>query len=216
MTSASPLGAILAGGESRRYGSPKALAEVGGHRIIDRVVEGLSAVVAEMVVIANEPNLFEDLGLPIQPDARPGLGALGGLHAALLAAGTAGRPGVLTIACDMPFPPVALLRRLRDEAFGDGIEEAPDVVVPESRSRRGLEPLLGAYRTSCLAAIEHRLDEGDRRMIGFHEDVTVRRIPLTAVEDLCDPERAFLNVNTPADRDRAEGLAAVAEEEGRS
>ena len=201
-----PIGVILAGGESRRYGSPKALAEVGGRRIIDRAIEGMGAVVDDLLIIANEPDLFADLNLPTMPDARPGLGALGGLHAALLAAQAARRPGVLTMACDMPFPPTALLRRLRDECFGASGSQVPDAVVPESRGRRGIEPLLGAYRVSCLPAIEKSLDEGDRRMIGFHEETLVRRVPLTAVEALCDPERAFLNVNTPEDRERAERL----------
>ena len=215
-TASSPFGVILAGGESRRYGSPKALAEVDGRRIIDRVIEGMGAVVDNLLIMANEPDLFADVNLPTMPDRRPGLGALGGLHAALLAAQAAGRPGVLTIACDMPFPPTALLRRLRDECFGASGSQVPDVVVPESRGRRGMEPLLGAYRVSCIPAIEKSLDEGDRRMVGFHEEILLRRVPLADVEGLCDPETAFLNVNTPEDRERAERLTDVVQRESTS
>ena len=207
-----PYGVVLAGGESRRYGSPKALAEVGGVRIVDRVVAALESVVPDLLLSANEPGLFRDLGLPAVPDVRPGLGALGGIHTALLRAQEAGRPGILAVACDMPFPSRPLLRRLRDGAFGDlspgSAGTAPDLVVPESRGRRGVEPLFAAYRTTCLPAIENALDAGDRRMIGFHERVAARRVPLAEVESLCDPERAFLNVNTPAERERAERLAA--------
>lgn len=222
-----PFGVILAGGESRRYGSPKALADVGGARIIDRVVAALGEVVPDLILSANEPALFTDLAIPTFPDERPGLGALGGIHAALVHARAAGRPGVLAVACDMPFPCVPLLRRLRDEAFGapprppgddDGAADRPtaqptarelpsDVVVPESRGRRGIEPLFAAYAIACVPAIEARADAGDRRMISFHGDVRVVRIPLREVESLCDTERAFLNVNTPAERDRAERLA---------
>ena len=203
--SGGPLGAILAGGESRRYGSPKALATVGGARIIDRVVAALREVVPELIVSANAPDLFADLGLPIVPDERSGLGALGGVHAVLRRAEATGRPGVLAVACDLPFPCVPLLARLRDEAFGDA--PAVDVVVPESRGRRGIEPLFAAYGVGCLAAIEARMEAGDTRMISFHDDVRVHRIPLTEVAALCDPERAFLNVNTPGERDRADRLA---------
>lgn len=202
-----PFGAILAGGESRRYGSPKALATVGGVRIIDRVVDVLGRVAPELVLLANEPELFVDLGLPARPDVRPGLGALGGIHTALLWASEAGRPGVLAVACDMPFPCEPLLVRLRDEAFSPtGGAPRPDLVIPESRGRRGVEPLFAAYGIGCLGAIEERLARDDRRMIGFHEDVDARRIPVAEVEALCDPERAFLNVNTPAERERAERL----------
>lgn len=212
-----PYGAVLAGGESRRYGSPKALAFVDGARIIDRVVAALGRVTPELVVLANEPDLFEDLSLPTRPDVRPGLGALGGILTGLLWARADDRPGILAVACDMPFPSVALLERLRDEAWPPAWERAgfagtggppPDVVLPESRGRRGIEPLFAAYGVGCIAAIEARLDAGDRRMIGFHQDVRVRRVPLSQVEALCDPERAFLNVNTPDERDRAERLAA--------
>jgi molybdopterin-guanine dinucleotide biosynthesis protein A len=203
-----PFGAILAGGESRRFGSPKALATVGGVRIIDRVVEAVARVTAPLILLANEPDMFADLGLPSRPDVRPGLGALGGIHTALLWAREAGRTGVLAVACDMPFPCEPLLARLRDGAFRPVAgQDLPDVLVPESRGRRGVEPLCAAYGVGCIAAIEARLDVDDRRVIGFHEDVDARRVPIGEVEALCDPTRAFLNVNTPEDRDRAERLA---------
>ncbi|MGK7310647.1 MAG: molybdenum cofactor guanylyltransferase [Candidatus Longimicrobiales bacterium M2_2A_002] len=201
-----PLGAVLAGGESSRYGSPKALATVGGTRIIDRVVDTLRAVTPEIILSANEPALFRDLGLPIHADVREGLGPLGGIYTTLLRAREAGRPGILAVACDMPFPSTSLLTLLRATAFGPDADA--DLVLPASRGRRGVEPLFGAYRTTCLAAIDAALAEGDRRMIGFHERVETRTIPLDVVESLCDPERAFLNVNTPEDRARAERMAA--------
>lgn len=213
-----PLGAVLAGGESRRYGSPKALAEVGGSRLVDRVVDALRQVTPDLVVSANEPDLFRDLELPILTDERPGLGALGGIHAVLHRARADGRPGILAVACDMPFPCVPLLARLRDLAFGRHapgreLRRPPDVVVPESRGRRGVEPLFAAYGTGCIAAIEAAIEDGDRRMIGFHDRVRVARVPLAEVDSLCDPDRAFLNVNTPGERAAAESMT---DEGGRS
>ncbi|MBW3552247.1 MAG: molybdenum cofactor guanylyltransferase [Gemmatimonadetes bacterium] len=215
-----PFGAILAGGESRRYGAPKALADVGGRRIIDRVVDRLGGVCDDLVVIANDPDLFRDLGLPTRPDLRAGLGALGGIHAALAWAQKEGRPGIVAVACDMPFLSAPLLQRLHDLAFGEagaprgasGPEGGrPDLVVPESRGRRGVEPLCAAYATACLPAIEAQLDGGDSHVIGFYDDVRVHRLPLAEVDSLCDPERAFLNVNTPGERDRAERLAEASD-----
>jgi molybdopterin-guanine dinucleotide biosynthesis protein A len=201
-----PLGAIIAGGASTRYGAPKAHATVGGRRIVDRVAAALRTVAADLIVSANDPDMFADLGLPVYPDDRVDGGPLAGIETALRRARDAGRPGILAVAVDLPFPSVPLLERLRADAFADS---APDAVVPESPGRRGIEPLFAAYRTSCLPAIEATLEAGDRRMIGFHDRVTVRRIPLAEVTRLCDPERAFLNVNTPADRERAEALAAT-------
>lgn len=223
-----PVGAILAGGESRRYGAPKALAEVGGRRIIDRVIGALRSVSRDLVLVANDPDLFRDLGLPTRPDVHPGLGALGGIHTALRWAEEEGRPGVLAVACDMPFLSAPLLARLCGLAFGDGCvlpaELAgpgpgagvglPDLAIPESRGRRGVEPLCAAYRVTCLPAIEAQIARGDHHMIGFHDHVRVRRIPLDEVEALCDPDVAFMNVNTPAERDRAERIAAESSHAG--
>jgi len=219
-----PLGAILAGGESARYGSPKALATVGGRRIVDRVLHALVSVETEPVLLANEAELFEDLGLPVRPDIRPDLGALGGLHTALHWARESGRPGILAVACDMPFLEPALLSTLLDRGLGRHRRPVPnpgngarpgggrpgaDVVLPESRSRRGVEPLCAYYGTGCLGAIEAQVERHDHRLIGFHEDVRVATIALPDVERLGDPDILFMNVNTPEDRERAEVIAAT-------
>lgn len=200
-----PLGAVLAGGESSRYGAPKALATVGGARIVDRVIAALRHVTVEIAISANEPHLFADLGLPIYPDEREDLGPLGGIYTMLLRAREAGRPGILAVACDMPFPSIDLLARLRRQAFGSA--DPPDIVLPASTGPRGVEPLFAAYRAACLPSIEAAVADGDRRMIGFHERVAVHTISLHEVEAICDPARAFFNVNTPEDRDRAESMA---------
>ncbi len=51
-------GAVLAGGAARRYGGrPKGLFDVGGRRILDRVVEAVAAVTgAPPFLIANAPD----------------------------------------------------------------------------------------------------------------------------------------------------------------
>ncbi|MEJ2215034.1 MAG: molybdenum cofactor guanylyltransferase [Gemmatimonadota bacterium] len=198
-----PFGAILAGGENSRYGAPKALAPVGGERIIDRVVRALKGATPDLVLLANQPELFGDLRLPTRADLRPGLGALGGLHTALHWAREENRPGIVAVACDMPFLSAALLARMVDLAR----RHATDVVVPESGSRRGIEPLCAYYSTRCVEAVEAQLDRGDRRMIGFHDDVSVLRMPQSDVRRFGSPDTLFLNVNTRQDRERADRIA---------
>ena len=207
-----PLGAILAGGRNSRYGSHKALAEVGGERIALRVRAALETVAEPVVLVANEPGVYASLGLPMRPDARAGLGPLGGIHTALLWARELDAPAVVAVACDMPFVPAELLRWLAAAARETGAGAAPDVVVPESTSRRGMEPLCALYTVRCLEAIEARADAGDLRMVGFFDDVLVRRLSLEQVRRLGDPEVLFMNVNTPDERARADALAAGMEE----
>lgn len=208
-----PLGAVLAGGASSRYGEPKALVTVGGVRIVDRVIAALRHVTPDIVISANEPGLFDDLGLPIYPDEREGLGPLGGIHTTLLRAREAGRPGILAVASDMPFPSVELLARLHHLAFGS--TGARDIAIPTSEGRRGVEPLFAAYGIACIAAIEEALGRGDRRMIGFHDRVEVHTIAPHEVAALCDPARAFLNVNTREDQARAEAMVREEGSDGR-
>lgn len=203
--SVSPLGLILAGGESRRFGAPKALATVAGEPIVGRVRAALAGVVDRVGIVANEPDLFADMGLPIRPDLRPGSGALGGVHTAVRWAADAGAPGALVAACDMPFIETALLQRLRDDASAGGAA----VVVPASSGRRGVEPLCAYYDAACARAIESRLAAGDRRVIAFYDDVAVHVVPLDEVRLLGDPDRMFMNVNTPDDHRRAQSLAGT-------
>jgi molybdopterin-guanine dinucleotide biosynthesis protein A len=199
----SVLGCIIAGGASTRYGSAKALAEVGGRRVVDRVADSLRIALpgADVVAIVNDAGLARAIGLPHRADVLTGIGPLAGLHAALLWAMERGAAGVLAAGCDMPFLEAPLLCELLARA------PAFDIVVPASEGRRGVEPLCAYYAVSCVAAIDDALRRGDTRMIGFHEQVRVQRLPLDVVRSFGEPGRMFLNVNTTEDRLRAEALA---------
>jgi molybdopterin-guanine dinucleotide biosynthesis protein A len=194
-------GVILAGGQASRYGgSPKGLERVGGRRIIDRIADVLAPVSDSLLLIANDPAANDWLpGVARAGDVMPGLGSLGGIHAALVHAQSA----VLVVAWDMPFVPRALLAELR--AAG----ETADAAVPESGSRRGLEPLCAYYGASCRPAIEARLARDDRRVIGFYDDVRVARVPAETVARFGDPAVIFMNVNTPEDLGMAEEHASA-------
>lgn len=196
--SGSVFGVIQAGGRSTRYGAPKALAEVDGRRLVDRVHDALAAVVDEVVMVANDPEIRAAVALPARADVRPRAGPLGGLLTALLWAREVERPGVLAVACDMPFVTPALLALLLDARGG------ADVVVPESDGPRGVEPLCAYYGVACIPAIEQCIDAGDLRVVGFHDAVRVVRVPRGSIAGIGDPDRLFLNVNTLAERAAAE------------
>src|SRR5690349_20502843 len=104
---------ILAGGQSRRMGTNKALLRLapGGPTLIEQVV-ALTAPLGPALLVTNTPADYAFLGLPMVPDARPGSGALGGLYSGLQAAPA---PYNLAVACDMPFLQPALLRWLADQ-----------------------------------------------------------------------------------------------------
>jgi molybdopterin-guanine dinucleotide biosynthesis protein A len=196
-------GVILAGGGSSRYGGrPKGLERVQGERIIDRVAAALRGATDDLLLIANAPDAAGWLpGVPARADVRAGEGALGGLHAALTHAGN----DILLVAWDMPFVPPALLAALRAR----GEERSADAVLPESDgSRRGVEPLCAWYSVRCLPSVSATLDAGDRRVVGFHDQVRTERFALGEVAAFGDPALIFRNVNTPGDLAQAEAAGA--------
>lgn len=196
-------GVILAGGKATRYGGlPKGLERVGGNRIIDRVAAALAEVTDELLLIANDPAAEDWLpGVDRASDVLPDLGSLGGIHAAIVRAGGP----ALVVAWDMPFVPSGLLRVLRDV----GERPGTDAAVPESGSRRGVEPLCAYYTPGCIPAIERRLELGDRRVIGFYDDVQLVRIDAATVATFGDADFLFMNVNTPDDLALADQHAAA-------
>ena len=203
MTAARCTGAILAGGRATRYGGvPKGLEPVAGRRIIDRVAAALRESCDALLLVANAPEAAAWLpGVPVAADVLADAGSVGGIHAALAHAGGP----VLAVAWDMPFVPASLLRALRDRS--DGV----DVVVPESDSRRGVEPLCAWYGPACARAIERRVAEGDRRVIGFYDDVRVARLPAGEVARHGDPAIIFMNVNSPDELELAERHVTTAD-----
>ncbi|HEX5385502.1 MAG TPA: NTP transferase domain-containing protein [Gemmatimonadales bacterium] len=192
-------GAILAGGGATRFGGrAKGLEVVGGARILDRLVGTfVDALGEEPLLVANAPEADTwRAGLRVTADVRPGLGSLGGIYTAVVAAPAP----VVCVAWDMPFVTAELVRAL---AAGLG---KYDAYLPESGGRRGVEPLCAAYGPACAAAIAASLDRGDLRAIGFHRDVRVGTMPPEAVRATGDPERLFFNVNTAGDLTEADAL----------
>lgn len=188
-------GVVQAGGKSTRMGGrPKALIELGGRCIVERVVAALAPAVDEILIVTNTPELYAFLELPMVGDVYPGRGSLGGIYSGLKAAG-----GVaLTVACDMPFLHPEVVRLVASRA-GEG-----DVVIPRVGNR--LETMHAAYGKACLPHIEKRLLAGQLKIVEFLAGVRVVEISEADVARFRDPAVAFMNVNTPDELERARAL----------
>src|SRR5207302_2187726 len=102
---------------ARRYGGrPKGLIELGGRRILDRVVDAVAAVTGEPpLLVANAPEGPRwRPDLRTVPDVRPECGSLGGIYTAV----ASGAGPVLCVAWDMPFVTPELLRALVESSAG--------------------------------------------------------------------------------------------------
>jgi molybdenum cofactor guanylyltransferase len=99
------LGAIIAGGQSKRFGSDKAAVLLDGQALIDHVADGLRPQVDALIVCGREWP-----GIPSIADRpAPNMGPLGGLCAALHFAKGEGFDAVITAGCDVQPVPVFTL-----------------------------------------------------------------------------------------------------------
>ena len=188
---------VLAGGKSLRLGRDKALEEIGGQTIIERVLERLSPLDTEIILATAQSNLslLPDLGVKTVVDVYPGKGPLGGIYSGLKASLSFHS---LVVACDMPFLNIALLRYLIELCL------AFDVVIPKVDEKT--EPLHAVYSKNCLAPIEAMLKLDRLKIIDLLDAVKVRYVEDAEVEKF-DPERlSFFNINSKADLERARAL----------
>lgn len=195
--------AILAGGQSQRMGFNKAFLEFGGRPIIERVIEQVSLVGKEIILVTNAPEEYAHLGYPMVADIFPGKGSLGGVHSGLKAAR---HQYTLIVACDMPFLNASLLR------YMILLSPGYDVVVP--RLGKELEPLHALYSKACLPAMETLLQQDDLRIVSFYPQVRVRYVEQAEIEVLDPRHLSFFNVNSPDDLQRAREMAAGADDLG--
>jgi molybdenum cofactor guanylyltransferase len=119
------LGAILAGGHSRRFGSDKAEALLEGRTLLAHVADALQAH-CDAVILCGRTDREMDF---LDDRPRPGLGPLGGLCAALAHGKAAGFTAVFSAPCDVPGLPPSLLARLLDAAGPAYVADLPVVGI---------------------------------------------------------------------------------------
>lgn len=165
------LGAVLAGGQSRRFGSDKAEAMWKGKSLIDHAIASLATVAASVIVCGRD--MADMVSLPDRPGV--GLGPLGGLNAALHHAQALEYTRVITVPCDTPLLSpylLATLIALNDDGFLSGM------------------PVIGSWRSVHAATLDRYLQAaGNRSVRSWAAHIDAR--PL----DLVPPA----NINQPAD-----------------
>ncbi len=178
------LGAVLAGGQSTRFGSDKALAMLDGRTLIERAVAALEGLCDAVVVVGR--TIAPAAVLPDRP--RAGMGPLGGLAAALHHADALGYDAVLSCSVDS----LGI-----DSAMRDALESAPAYVASQ--------PVIGLWPASAARTLDALLaGEGRHSMRAFAEAIGARPVQLAR-----DPA----NINTPEDLLGAD-LAAVEQRDG--
>jgi molybdopterin-guanine dinucleotide biosynthesis protein A len=194
MIEAGAVGAVLAGGRSRRMGTSKALVELAGRPLIDHVLVAVEAASLEPVVVAKPHSPLPSVSCRVLREPAEPIHPLQGLLTALAASG--GRP-VVALACDMPFVAPSLLEWLAGYGGGAAVVEAAGRV----------QPLLARYEPTVAPALEAALARGASAQEAV-SGLDPRIVTETELARFGDPELICLNVNTPADLERAAAVIA--------
>ena len=160
-------GILLVGGASSRFGSPKALARLGGETLAERGWRTLGEACEHRLAVGKAADAL-DLPFPVLDDGSEMQAPIVGLIAGLRAA-----PTELSVVLPVDCPLVT----------ADVLLQFADACRDVAKSQRG--PLPGAYRKTALPALE-------RGGLAIHRAIVVLDVAELEIDlDL------LVNVNTP-------------------
>ena len=194
---------ILAGGEGRRIGQPKATLPFQGEPLLARVVRRLSALSDDLIIVTRNGELPVVLGPGVRcaGDALPGEGPLAALAGGLR---IARESRAAVVSCDLPFVSPEVLTPL-----GGMLAGQRDAVVPVVGGRR--QPLQAVYRTKAVARVAAQaLAQGERSMNELMARLDVLEVPERQLAHVAGWRDSFTNVNTEAELRRARRKAGKA------
>lgn len=177
--------AVLAGGEGRRMGGPKAGLELAGRTLLGHAVAAARDAGLRPVVVARPDSRLPATDAEVwhEPSGGP-RHPLAGIVAALA---RAGEDGVVALACDTPLLPPRLLAQL-------AARDATTLVRAGGR----LHPLPGRYTAAAAPALAAALAA---------EAPLRDTLAALGAEILGEPDaNSLLNVNRPEDFERARAL----------
>lgn len=190
-------GTILAGGQSSRMGTDKALAALAGQTLLAHVIARFSPQVEALALSANgDPARFAAFGLPVLPDTGSH-GPLSGVLAALLWAEPQGATAVVTVPVDGPFLPPDLVPRLC-------LAAEPGQGPALAASSNGWHPTFGLWPVTLAAPLAGFLASGAKARV--RDFATAHGVRIADFPD----DLAFANANTPDDLTRLAALAGAA------
>jgi len=195
---------ILAGGASKRFGSEKGLVELAGKPLVLHVLEKISGIVDEKLVVVSSETQRTRFINAIGKSARivvdklevrsPLVGAQTGFESAR------GEYSLL-LPCDTPFLSSQIAAFLLDVCLKKA------AAIPRWPNR-DIEPLQAAYHTkSASKAAKKALNEGKLNLRSMIEKMRgVRYISTLILKELDPRLQTFFNINTPNDLKRAENI----------
>ncbi len=182
-------GIVMAGGQSLRMGTDKALVELQGRTLVEHAISLLAKFTSSIVISSNNEKLGI-FGFPVIEDAYSHIGPVSGLYSALNAS-----PSDVNIVlpCDTPCVDVSLYQTVLESA-------SRFEAVVAGTSDGLIEPLIGFYHRSVSHILKEQIVQGNYKLHSALERMNAR------IEMFAD-KRIFLNINTRSDLITASGPA---------
>jgi molybdenum cofactor guanylyltransferase len=196
---------ILVGGEARRAnGQEKYFFVYGGKTFIERLIDSLSPVVDEIILVARDPEQCKRFNtirgvkdIRCITDIRTGIGPIGGLHAGAMAARG---DYIFVSACDMPCIESSVVRYLF-ESLG-----TCDAAIP-SWNYDMIEPLHAVYRRSVL--MDYLKNHDSLSLRPMIRSINTRYVPVEELRQFDPNLRTFTNINKLEDLEQIESGTAT-------
>jgi molybdopterin-guanine dinucleotide biosynthesis protein A len=189
------LGLVLAGGQSRRFGSDKAFALLDGQAILSRVCDRATLQVDKLFVNRNDCTGLEET-YPRLRDGFPGEGPLAGVLAGLEYAAVNEFSRIATFPCDSPFFPLDTVKRLALSL------EAAGADYSVARHDKRFQYAFSLWDVTSLTSLRCAFAQGLRSLRDCAEILreTQTDFPSTNETPNGDP---FFNINTREDFEQA-------------
>lgn len=193
-------GVILAGGENKRFGGiNKSNLIIGGSSIMSRIVDTISDIFEEIIIVTNDPGKFHVFNrYNIVPDQFKKIGPLGGIHSAIKASS---KESVFVFAGDMPFVDKEIIMNQIEyfSLFSD------DVVIPRVNGYD--EPLHAIYRNSIFGLLDDYL--ATRKEYAIRDFLSNVNVNYLHLKESGQTRKAFTNINTPSEAEDATRLSEI-------
>jgi len=184
---------IISGGTSRRFGTDKGQAQLGGKPLVQHVLGRLSGQVSVVAINSND-EIYDELDIPVIADViEGGLGPLAGVLTAMEWAQGLGEARVLTCAVDTPFLPLD---------WAECLAYVPGDRIAVSFSGERVHNVCTIWPVSLAADLRAALEGGQRRVGEWIEGYPFAHVPFDVRGDF-DP---FFNINTQEDMAKAEWI----------
>lgn len=193
-------GIILSGGKSKRMGLNKSFLRIGEQTVIERTVNLMKGLFKRVLLITNNPDEYNFLGLEIFKDVYKNVGPLAGIHSGLTHSVTNKN---FIMSCDMPFVNEGVIEFI--------LNYKTDSMITVAKADGFIQQLCGLYSNKLLPEIDTLIEEDFngaaerdlQKKSGCKVLTLVNKINAEIIDVASEYEEyeegTFLNMNSPED-----------------